>query len=45
MLPLSRTGFFGPDSWNMSHEHNGRYGSGAVNDGKLAVPVLFLHAA
>ena len=42
---LSRTGFFGPNSWYMNHERNGRFGTKEVNDGQLAMPVLFLHAA
>ena len=29
----------------MNHERNGRFGTKAMNDGKLSMPVLFLHAA
>jgi pimeloyl-ACP methyl ester carboxylesterase len=42
---LTRNGFFGPDSWYMNHEANGRYAGRAVNGGKLSMPVLFLHGA
>jgi len=42
---LTRNGFFGPDSWYMNHEANGAYAKRAVNGGKLAMPVLFLHGA
>jgi pimeloyl-ACP methyl ester carboxylesterase len=42
---LERNGFFGPDSWYMNHERNGEFGKLAMNGGKLAMPVLFLHAA
>jgi pimeloyl-ACP methyl ester carboxylesterase len=42
---LLRNGFFGPDSWYMNHEPNARFAIRAVNNGQLAMPVLFLHAA
>lgn len=42
---LIRNGFFGPDSWYMNHEANAAYARRAPNGGKLAMPVLFLHAA
>jgi len=42
---LERTGFFGPDSWYMNHARNGEFAKLAVNNGKLKMPVLFLHAA
>jgi pimeloyl-ACP methyl ester carboxylesterase len=41
---LTRHGFFGPDSWYMNHEANGDYARRTANGGKLAMPVLFLHA-
>src|SRR6185312_5802780 len=42
---LERNGFFGPNSWYMNHERNLEYGGTAVNGGRLAMPVLFLHGA
>ncbi|UYN93900.1 MAG: alpha/beta hydrolase [Enhydrobacter sp.] len=42
---LERNGFFGPDSWYMNHEANADYARRAVNGGRLAMPVLFLHGA
>jgi pimeloyl-ACP methyl ester carboxylesterase len=42
---LERNGFFGPDSWYMNHERNGEFARRAVNNGRLEMPVLFLHAA
>jgi len=42
---LERNGFFGPDSWYMNHKANGAYALRSKNGGKLAMPVLFLHAA
>jgi pimeloyl-ACP methyl ester carboxylesterase len=42
---LTKNGFFGPDSWYMNHKANGAYANRAVNGGKLAMPVLFLHGA
>jgi pimeloyl-ACP methyl ester carboxylesterase len=40
---LQRNGFFGPDSWYMNHTRNLAFAAQARNDGKLALPVLFLH--
>jgi pimeloyl-ACP methyl ester carboxylesterase len=42
---LTRNGFFGPDSWYMNNAANGTYARRAKNDGKLSMPVLFLHGA
>jgi len=42
---LQRNGFFGPLSWYMNHARNTAYAARAMNDGRLAMPVLFLHAA
>ena len=42
---LSRTGFFGPDSWYMNHAANIAYAKGAKNNGRLTMPTLFLHGA
>ena len=42
---LTRNGFFGPDSWYMNHKANAAYSKRAKNDGRLAMPVLFLHGA
>lgn len=41
---LTRNGFSGPDSWYMNDELNGAYAATAVDAGRLAMPVLFLHA-
>ncbi len=41
---LESNGFFGPDSWYMNAERNTTYAERAVNGGRLAMPVLFLHA-
>jgi pimeloyl-ACP methyl ester carboxylesterase len=41
---LGRNGFFGPDSWYMNHAANEAYAATAVDGGRLAMPVLFLHA-
>jgi pimeloyl-ACP methyl ester carboxylesterase len=40
---LERNGFFGPDSWYMNHTRNLAFAARASNDGKLTLPVLFLH--
>lgn len=40
---LTRNGFFGPDSWYMNPEANAAYAETSVNDGRLDMPVLFLH--
>jgi len=42
---LTRTGFFGPDSWYMNHEANIAFAQHARNNGRLDMPVLFLHGA
>ena len=42
---LTRNGFFGPDSWYMNGDANADYGRRSVNGGRLAMPVLFLHAS
>ncbi len=42
---LERNGFFGPCSFYMNHAANAAYSAGAVNDGYLDMPVLFLVAA
>ena len=42
---LAANGFFGPDAWYMNGSANIEYARGAANDGRLAMPVLFLHAA
>jgi len=42
---LTRTGFFGPDSWYMNAERNFEYASRSRDGGKLRLPVLFLHGA
>jgi len=41
---LRKNGFFGPDSYYMNHEANAAYAAGAVNGGRLEMPVLFLAA-
>jgi pimeloyl-ACP methyl ester carboxylesterase len=41
---LRRNGFFGPNSWYMNHRRNNDYAARSLNGGKLALPVLFLHA-
>jgi pimeloyl-ACP methyl ester carboxylesterase len=40
---LQRNGFFGPDSWYMNHARNAAYAVRSVDDGRLTMPVLFLH--
>jgi pimeloyl-ACP methyl ester carboxylesterase len=42
---LQRNGFFGPDSWYMNHNANMEYARKAHGDGRLSMPVLFLHGA
>jgi len=42
---LERTGFFGPDSWYMNGEANVAFARRARDGGRIALPVLFLHAA
>jgi pimeloyl-ACP methyl ester carboxylesterase len=40
---LARNGFFGPDSWYMNTVQNAAYANASRNDGRLSLPVLFLH--
>jgi pimeloyl-ACP methyl ester carboxylesterase len=42
---LERNGFFGPDSWYMNGARNMEFAKRAKNNGRIALPVLFLHAA
>jgi pimeloyl-ACP methyl ester carboxylesterase len=42
---LTRNGFRGPDSWYMNPDANRAYRDSSVNEGRLDMPVLFLHAA
>jgi pimeloyl-ACP methyl ester carboxylesterase len=42
---FQRNGFFGPCSWYMNNDRNIAYSTKAVNDGRLSLPVLFLHGA
>ncbi len=42
---LTRTGFFGPDSWYMNPDRNVAYAARAPNGGRIELPVLFLHGA
>jgi pimeloyl-ACP methyl ester carboxylesterase len=42
---LERNGFFGPDSWYVNGEVNLAYAARARGNWRLAMPVLFLHAA
>jgi pimeloyl-ACP methyl ester carboxylesterase len=42
---LERNGFFGPDSWYMNSARNVAYARTSVHDGRLSMPVLFLHGA
>jgi pimeloyl-ACP methyl ester carboxylesterase len=42
---FQRNGFFGPCSWYMNNDRNVAYSAKAVNDGRLGMPVLFLHGA
>jgi pimeloyl-ACP methyl ester carboxylesterase len=42
---LQRNGFFGPDSWYMNAARNAAYASRSRDEGKLRLPVLFLHGA
>ncbi len=41
---LQRNGFFGPDSWYMNDGPNAEYARRSLHGGRLAMPVLFLHA-
>ena len=40
---LTRNGFFGPNSWYMNHDRNNAFAQTAKHDGRLSMPVLFLH--
>ena len=40
---LGRNSFFGPCSYYMNHDANRAYMAEAVNEGRLEMPVLFLH--
>jgi pimeloyl-ACP methyl ester carboxylesterase len=42
---LQRNSFFGPDSWYMNHQANEEYARRAADNGRIAMPVLFLHGA
>jgi pimeloyl-ACP methyl ester carboxylesterase len=42
---LTRNGFRGPASWYMNTDANVAYQAKSVNDGRLDMPVLFLHGA
>jgi pimeloyl-ACP methyl ester carboxylesterase len=42
---LERNGFFGPASWYMNHTRNIEFARRAANDGRISMPVLFLHGA
>jgi pimeloyl-ACP methyl ester carboxylesterase len=42
---LETNGFTGPDSWYLNAEANREYAREAPDGGRLAMPVLFLHAA
>jgi pimeloyl-ACP methyl ester carboxylesterase len=42
---LQRNGFFGPDSWYMNHNANTAYARQTRDNGRIAMPVLFLHGA
>ena len=41
---LTRSGFFGPDSYYMNHAANAGYAATAVSAGRLEMPTLLLHA-
>jgi pimeloyl-ACP methyl ester carboxylesterase len=42
---FTANGFTGPDSWYLNGAANDAYAREAPNDGRLTLPVLFLHAA
>lgn len=42
---LTRNGFRGPNAWYMNSDANAAYQTTSANAGRLAMPVLFLHAA
>ena len=41
---LTRNGFAGPGSWYVNDELNAEYARRSVGNGRLAMPVLFIHA-
>lgn len=41
---LTRSGFFGPASYYMNHAANAAYAATALDDGRLGMPALMLHA-
>jgi pimeloyl-ACP methyl ester carboxylesterase len=41
---MTRTGFFGADSYYMNHAANAAYGKTALHGGALEMPVLFIAA-
>jgi pimeloyl-ACP methyl ester carboxylesterase len=41
---LAANGFFGPDAWYMNAQGNMAFAARAPSGGRLAMPVLFLHA-
>ena len=41
---LTRNGFFGPNAWYMNHAANRAYAQTCANDGRLAMPALFIAA-
>lgn len=42
---LTTNGFFGPDAWYANMEANAAFAATAAEEGRLAMPVLFVHAA
>jgi pimeloyl-ACP methyl ester carboxylesterase len=42
---LTRNGFTGPCSWYMNNEANKAYGMASLGQGRLEMPVLFVHAS
>jgi len=40
---LERTGFFGPNAWYMNHARNVAFAARSANNGRIDLPVLFLH--
>lgn len=45
LATFEKNGFRGPDAWYVNDELNGAFAESAPNDGRLDMPVLFLHAA
>ena len=41
---LTSSGFFGPSAYYVNHGRNAAYATTLLGEGKLAMPVLFLHA-